>query len=162
MRRWLPRPFLSLVLLLAWLLVTNSIAPGQILLGLVAGLLIPLFTDRFCPDRPRLRHPQRLLGYLAMVLFDILVANLVVARLILGPRGRLRSEFVEVPLALSDPLAVTLLASTVSLTPGTVSADLSADRRTLLVHGLHVTDATALVAHIKHRYERPLLEIFPC
>ena len=97
-----------------------------------------------------------------MVHRDILVANMAVAKLILGKPERLRPAFVEVPLDTDNEFVITVLASVVSLTPGTVSADISADRRTLLVHGLDVEDRAALVASIKQRYEAPLKEIFGC
>jgi multicomponent K+:H+ antiporter subunit E len=101
-----------------------------------------------------------LLRLLGVVLLDIVIANLRVARLILGPRARLRPAFFVVPVALRDPYPVTLLASIISLTPGTVSADLSADGRALLVHGLDVDDVPGTVSRIRARYERPLMEIF--
>ncbi len=63
---------------------------------------------------------------------------------------------------LTDDLAISMLVSIITLTPGTCSADLSADRRTLLVHGLDVPDPQTLIADIKARYEAPLKEIFPC
>ncbi|MNN12634.1 Na(+)/H(+) antiporter subunit E [compost metagenome] len=94
------------------------------------------------------------------MLYDIVVANLQVARLVVGPTQTLRPAFVEIPLELTDDLPITILASVITLTPGTVSADLSADRRTLLVHGLDVPDPAGLVADIKARYEAPLKEIF--
>jgi multicomponent K+:H+ antiporter subunit E len=94
------------------------------------------------------------------VLWDILLANVTVARLILGPQRRLQPALVELPLDLDDKFALTILANTISLTPGTVSASLSADRRTLLVHALNVHDEAALIAEIKTRYEAPLMEIF--
>ena len=99
---------------------------------------------------------------MVVVLYDIVVANVSVAIKVLGPLRSLRPGFVELPLELEDDFAIALLASTISLTPGTVSADVSPDRRTLLVHALDVDDAAALVAEIKQRYERPLKEIFEC
>jgi len=99
----------------------------------------------------------RLVG---IVLLDILVANAHVARLILGPRSRLRPAFFAFPVTLRGDYPVTLLASIVSLTPGTVSADLSPDRRTLLVHGLDVDDPPSAIARIRERYERLLMEAF--
>jgi multicomponent K+:H+ antiporter subunit E len=69
---------------------------------------------------------------------------------------------VQYPLDLREDFSITLLASTVSLTPGTVSADVSADRGTLLIHALDVADEAALIAQIKQRYEAPLKEIFEC
>ena len=162
MRRWLPQPLFSLSLWVVWLLLANSLAPGQILLGLVAALALPLFTVRFWPDRPRPRRPLKILIYILVLLWDITVANLTVARLILGPTSRLRPAFLRLPLDLCNDFAIVVLSSTISLTPGTVSADISPDRRSLLIHALDVEDPEQTVAHLKNRYERPLQEIFEC
>ncbi|WP_058555979.1 Na+/H+ antiporter subunit E [Thiohalocapsa sp. ML1] len=160
LRRLLPHPLLTLVLTLTWLLLVNSFTIGQALLGLLLGLVIPAFTRHFWPDPVRIARPWWLVFFLLKVLWDILVANVAVAALILGGRRFVQPAFVSVPLDLRTELAISILANTVSLTPGTVSAWLSPDRRTLVVHGLRVTDAAALVHEIKTRYERPLIDIF--
>ncbi|HEX5843895.1 MAG TPA: Na+/H+ antiporter subunit E [Pseudomonas sp.] len=161
-RRWLPQPMLSLCLLLVWLLLVNDLSLGHWLLGALLGWLIPLLTQVFWINPPRVHKPLKLCLFLLRILGDIVVANVQVAKLILGPTDKLRPTFVEIPMLLEDELALTMLASIISLTPGTVSADLSDDRKTLLVHGLDVADADALVAEIKSRYEAPLLEVFTC
>lgn len=160
MRRLLPHPVVSPVLAVMWLLLVNSFAPGQIVLGLLLGWAIPFFTLQFWPDKVVIAKPLTLLRYTAIVIYDIVVANFVVARLILGNPAKLRPAFVTIPLALKSDIAISLLANTISLTPGTVSALLSQDRKSLVVHALDVQDAAALVASIKYRYERPLKEIF--
>lgn len=161
MRRFLPQPRLTVALWALWLLLVNSVAPGAILLGLVLGVAIPLLTAPFWPDPPRLRHPGRILAYLGVVLWDIAVANVQVAKLILTRRNsELRPTFLTVPLELTTAEAIGVLAGTITLTPGTVSCDLSADGKALLVHALDCTDPAAAVADIKERYERRLLEIF--
>ncbi|WP_439859204.1 Na+/H+ antiporter subunit E [Pseudomonas sp. MBLB4136] len=160
--RWLPQPLLSLSLLLVWLMLVNDLGFGHWLLGGLLGWLIPLVSQVFWINPPRLQKPLKLCFFLLRVLGDIVVANLQVAKLILGPTARLRPAFVEIPVRLEDELALTMLASVISLTPGTVSADLSDDRRTLLVHSLDVADEAAMVREIKARYEAPLLEVFPC
>ena len=162
MKRWLPQPLASLSLWGVWLLLGNTLAPGQILLGLLLALALPLFTVRFWPDRPRLRRPLKIPAYILMLLWDITVANLTVARLILGPADRLRPAFIRLPLDLRHDFAIVVLANTISLTPGTVSADISPDRRSLLIHVLDVENPEQTVALIKYRYERPLQEIFEC
>jgi multicomponent K+:H+ antiporter subunit E len=164
LRKLLPHPLLTPALALVWLLLVNSFTPGQALLGLLLGWAIPVFTRRFWPERVRIARPWWLVFFLVKVLWDILVANVAVAALILGGRRFARPAFVPVPLDLRTELAISILANTVSLTPGTVSAWLSPDRRTLVVHGLRVTDADALAQEIKTRYERPLRYIFepPC
>ena len=162
MRRWLPHPRLSVFVALIWLALVNEISVGAVVMALVLGVLMPILTAPFWPDAPRLRRPLRLLEYAGVVVWDIVLANLQVARLILRvPNDQLRSRYVTVPLALTTPEAITVLAGTITMTPGTLSAELSADGRALLVHGLDVPDADALVAEIKTRYEARLLEIFP-
>ena len=160
MRRLLPHPLLTLALATVWLLLVNRVTPGQIGLGLVLGWLIPRFTLRFWPETVRMERPLVLLGFIGTVLRDILAANLTMARLILGRPERLRPLFVRVPLTLKSDVAISLLANAICLTPGTVSACLTLDRKHLLVHALDAADPDALVATIKHRYEAPLREIF--
>lgn len=165
LRRWIPHPLLSLALLLIWLLLNNRLGVGNLLLGTLLALLLSRLTANFWPERPRIAKPLLLARYLLQLMGDILVANVQVAVRILGPQKRLRPAFVEVPLALTDPFAITLLASVVSLTPGTVSADVLAghkagDGPVLLVHSLDVDDAAALSHHLKQRYEAPLRDIF--
>jgi len=159
MRRWLPHPLLTLALTLVWIFLVNEPGLGNILLGAFLGVVIPRLTAGFWPEHPRLRRPFLLGGYVLRALGDIVVANVQVARLVLGPVGALRPAFIEIPLELNDDFAITLLANTVSLTPGTVSAEVSADRRTLLVHALDTEDPDALAAQIKTRYQAPLKEI---
>lgn len=161
-RRLLPHPLLSAALLITWLLLANHFSAGQLLLGAALGWALPLLLRRLLGPALRPRRGLALLRLLGRVLIDIAAANLQVARLVLGSNARLRPQFVELPLALHSDFGIAVLASTISLTPGTVSAELSADRRHLLIHALHVDDAQALIDHIKLRYERPLREIFEC
>lgn len=160
--RLLPQPLLSAALLVVWLLAHNAASAGLVLLGLVLSVLIPLMTRRFWPEYPHRVRYTPLLRLLTIVIADIVVANLRVALLILGPPGRLRPGFLSLPLQVRTPHAITMLAGIISLTPGTVSANLSGDERTLLVHGLDLGDPAAAVERIQSRYERPLLEIFEC
>lgn len=157
--RLLPHPLASLCLWAIWLVMNSTIAPAHVLLGAIVAIVIPAATRSLWPENLHFRNGVAFLRLLALVLYDIVVANVQVARLILGPAARLRPAFVTVPLDLTNPYAISALASVITLTPGTVSSDLSADRRTLLVHALDVADAPALVAQIKSRYERPLMEI---
>lgn len=162
MRTWFPLPCTSTLLLLVWLLLNNTLAPGHLLLGSVLAVLIPLLTRRLHNPQRSIRRPFKALLYLFRVLNDILVANLQVARLVLRPKLRLRPAFVRVPLDITGDFPITVLTSTISLTPGTVSADVSTDRRYLLLHVLDLDDEALLVETIKDRYEAPLREIFGC
>ncbi len=161
-RPWLPTPLLSILLLVVWLLMVRSVAFGHILLGGALAVAIPLVTHRFWDAQPHVKKPRLLLRFVLRVLGDIIVANVQVAWLIINPWRRLRPHFVEYPLMLEDRFTITLLANTISLTPGTVSANLRLDGKSLLIHALDVEDDEALIATIRERYERPLKEIYEC
>ena len=161
-RRILPHPGLTVMLIVVWMLLLNGLSWGGLLLAVVFGIAIPLLTSRFWPGQPRLNFGPALWAYLAIVLWDIVVANFQVAWIILFRRNRdIRSRWLVIPTELRSPEAITTLAATISLTPGTVSSDISADGHALLVHILDVDDPEAEVARIKHRYERRLMRIFP-
>lgn len=161
-RQWFPHPALSVFMVLLWLLLANSVSSGQWVLGGLLAWLIPWLTQGFWPEALRMRKPLVLAKFILVVLWDILIANLILAVRILGPMHKLQPAFMRIPLDIEHEFTITLLASTISLTPGTVSADLDMDARYLLVHSLHVTDLEAAVAEIKQRYEAPLKEVFEC
>lgn len=162
LRRILPQPWVSLAIAVLWMALAPSLSANNALLAALVALVIPWLTQGFWPDRPRLVRPVAGAMLFLRVLWDIIVANIEVARLVLGPIERLRPAFVEVPLAIEDPLVATILGSIVTLTPGTLSVDVDRERRLLLIHALDVPDEARLVATIKSRYEAPLKEIFGC
>jgi multicomponent K+:H+ antiporter subunit E len=162
MKTWLPYPVLSLLLFVVWLLLVAEVSVAHVLLALFLAWGIPLVCRPFLKDLPPVRHTFAALRLVALVTYDIVVANIVVARLILGPTDRLKPVFVSVPLTLTQPMSISLLASIITMTPGTVSSDLSQDNKILIVHALDCSDPEALIADIQQRYEKPLLEIFGC
>lgn len=160
-RRILPHPFLTLLLTIVWQLLVNKLTPGNLILGLFLGIVIPLMTSAYWPDRPTLRKPGKIAIYILIVLWDIVRANISVAYLILFRRNAdLQSRFITMPIDLRTPEAITVLAGTITMTPGTLSADLSTCGRALLIHCLHAPDPDAVIAEIKQRYEGRLKEIF--
>lgn len=160
-RRILPHPLLTLLLTIVWQLLVNKLTPGNLILGLFLGIVIPLMTSAYWPDRPTLRKPGKIAIYIIIVLWDIVRANISVAYLILfGRNADLQSRFITMPIDLRTPEAITVLAGTITMTPGTLSADLSTCGRALLIHCLHAPDPDAVIAEIKQRYEGRLKEIF--
>lgn len=158
--RMFPHPLLSATLLLVWLLLNSTIAAGHVVLGAILALAIPLAIEPFWHREKIFRRPQVLLKLVPLVLWDIVVANITVSRLVLGPLAKLKPGFIKVPLEVTHPFAISALASIVTMTPGTVSSEVSEDRKVLLVHGLHVPDEAAMIAGIKSRYESLVMALF--
>ncbi|NZA25363.1 Na+/H+ antiporter subunit E [Luteimonas sp. SJ-92] len=161
MKRFLPSLPLSLAVFVLWMLLVSNFSPAQAALGLALAVALPLLADMLAPERARFGRLPVALKLGAVVLVDIVRSNIEVARLILGPERAISPGFVQVPLDLRNIHGITALASIITLTPGTVSAELSEDRRHLLVHCFNLRDADQVVATIKARYEAPLKEIFP-
>lgn len=157
--RWLPHPWVSGILFVTWLLLANSASPGHLLLALVLAAGIPVFTRLFWTERPDIRRYRPLLWLVPIFLWDVVVANVKVAGLILFRRD-LRPHWLLIPLDIEDPNGIAALANMITLTPGTLSAKLTPDRLQLLVHIIDTDDPEAEVHNIKQRYERALQELF--
>lgn len=159
---WLfPHPFLTILLAVVWTLLQNEISAGMVVFGVILGVIIPRLTAKWWPDRPVGFKLGRMIAYVILVLWDILVANVQVAWIVLTRRNKnLRPAWVVIPLDLRSPEAITVLAGTITLTPGTVSADISDTGHSLLVHALDAPDPNAVRDDIKQRYEARLKEIF--
>ncbi|MBT8460300.1 MAG: Na+/H+ antiporter subunit E [Boseongicola sp.] len=161
MRRLIPHPLLSVTLVLFWLALVNTLTLGHVILGIVFGIGIPMITAPYWPDRPKISNPLKIAEYTLVVLWDIVVANIQVATIILFRRNEdIRTHWIPVPLDLTSAEAITVLAGTITMTPGTVSATLAADGSCILVHCLDTDDPDAVRDEIKSRYEQRLKEIF--
>lgn len=157
----LPHPFVTLLLAVVWTILQNEVSAGMVVFGIILGILIPWTTSIWWPDTPKSFRLGKMATYSLLVLWDILVANVQVAWIVLTvPNAKLKPAWIVVPLDLRRPEAITVLAGTITLTPGTVSADLSDAGHSLLVHVLHTDDPDAVRDDIKTRYERRLEEIF--
>jgi len=148
-------------LTIVWLLLVNKVTVGNLILGFALGVIIPFLTEPYWEKRPPLKKPFRIIEYVLLVLWDICVANVIVAGIILTKSNRsTQSQWVRIPLDLKKPEAITVLAGTITMTPGTVSSCLSADASEILVHALDAPNPDAVRDEIKRRYERRLKEIF--
>lgn len=161
--RLFPMPLHSIMLLIVWLMLNTTVSLGHIILGTVLAIIIPLLCAPLRVPQPKMKRPLKVLAYIFIVLKDIVVANFEVAFLVVGPMHKIKPGLVAVPLDLSGALPITVLASTVTMTPGTVSAEVSKDQHWLYVHVLDMPDdEQEVIDLIKQRYESRVKEIFGC
>lgn len=150
---------LNLLLALTWMALTGGFTPTNFLVGYAIGFValqaarLPLGrTDYF-------RKAPRLLAFIAFFLVELVIANLRVAADVLTPRWRLRPRVVAIPLEAKSDLEITLLANLTSLTPGSLTLDVSSDRRVLYVHAMYAEDPEEVRRQVKEGFERRLLGI---
>ncbi len=154
-----PHPVLSTLLAASWLALSHSLALVHLLSALLLALVVPRMIGPFLGTSSPVHWPVA--GRLVLVvLWDILVSNITVARITLGSMQTPRPAWLHVPLTSDHPRVNALLASIITTTPGTVSMTIDEDRRSILVHALNCDDPQAMVHDIKSRYEAPLMRIF--
>lgn len=161
MRRWLPYPAMSLFLMATWLVLNQSLAPGHLLIGALLGLILGGAFGRLQPPPLRIRNRRRLLRLVFVVLGDVLRSNLALLRILIGGRmGSVTSGFVTIPLQLTDPYGLAVLACIITATPGTIWMSYRAREGLLLIHVFDLVDEVEWIRTITERYETPLREIF--
>lgn len=155
-------PTLVLALATLWLLLQQSLDPGQIVLAVALAVLLAWASSTFRSLRARLRRIDLAAVLVLVVIKEIVRSNFGVAKVVLGlVRDReVRSGFVQIPLELRDPHGLAALAAIVTATPGTVWAGLSPEGDTLTLHILDIEEEQVWVGYIKERFERPLMRIF--
>jgi multicomponent K+:H+ antiporter subunit E len=155
-------PVLIVALVAMWLLLNQTLAPGHVLLGLALAIGLAWASAVLRPAQPSLSRVYLAIVLLFLVLTDIVRSNIAVARIVLGlVRNReIRSGFVKIPLALTDPHGLAVLAGILTATPGTVWVDLDVPTGVLTVHVLDLKDESEWIDWIRNRYEHLLMRIF--
>jgi len=161
MKRWLPFPLLWVLLLAMWLTLSQSVAPGDVLLGAIIALGATHALRALQAPQTRLRRPTAMVWLAWLVFTDIARSNIAVARIVMhfGARNQ-TSGFVDIPLELRNPAGLAALACIITATPGTAWARYDSSRGMLTIHVLDLVDENTWIRTIKDRYEQRLREIF--
>lgn len=150
---------LNIALALSWAALTARFDPANLLTGFILGYLMLLATRRVLGPTGYFGTVGRVLSFLVFFLWELLLANLRVAAEVLTPRHRMQPRVIGLRLEARTESEITLFANLISLTPGTLSLDVSTDRRTLYIHVMYAADADAVRREIKEGLERRLLAV---
>lgn len=159
-RRLFPYPLLMLSLILFWMML-NSFSLGHLLLGAVVAFFASRAMATLRPVTPKFKRWYLLPQLVLILLYDIVLSNIAVAKIILFSRKDTRKPgFVTVPLDLRNPMGLAVLSVVLTSTPGSAWLEYNSTQGTLLLHVLDNTDPSSWVSLIKNRYEKLLMEIF--
>lgn len=150
----------NVVLAVCWALVTGSFTLLNLVFGFLVGLLALVLIGDLVGPVTWVRRVRLGLALAVLFLKELVKSAWRVALVVLSPKLDLKPGIIAVPLTVTDDFEITLLANLVTLTPGTLSVDVSEDRRTLYVHCLDVPDAEATIADIRDGFERTIMETF--
>jgi len=154
--------FLVVVLALVWAGISGSFSGLNLLLGgLVGGVAVLVLREAFASPRA-LRRIRRIISLAALFLYELVVSAVRVAIVVMRPdlSNAVRPAIIAVPLTVKSDAEITLLANMITLTPGTLSVDVAADKSVLYVHALDMADKQAMIADIANGFEKKIQEVF--
>ena len=150
---------INLLCALAWVALTGEFTPVNFIIGFALGYMVLRLTVRSEVSSKYFKKGPQLIGFAFYFAWEVVKANLQVAYEVVTPGNQMTPGIVAIPLDAKTDAEITMLANLITLTPGTLSLEVSADRRTLFVHALYIEDVERFKANIKSGLERRLLEV---
>jgi multicomponent Na+:H+ antiporter subunit E len=151
--------FWNVILALVWAAITGNFGLWNLLVGFVIGFVILYFSRRVAGSPFYAMKVVQAIGLAGYFIWELFLANLRVAYDVITPRMYMRPGVIAIPLDVTSDAEITLLANLISLTPGTLSLDVSADRRTLYIHAMYLDDFEAARSRIKNGFERRVMAV---
>lgn len=152
--------FLSnLLLSFIWLAVTGTFTFENFVFGFVLSFVLMWLITTNRQEEKYFNRIPKLISFIFFFLYELVKANIQVAYDVITPKYYMKPGIIRIPLDAKSDLEITLLANLISLTPGTLSLDVSDDRKVLYVHAMYVNDRDKFIDEIKNGFEKRLLEI---
>lgn len=149
----------NISLTIIWVALTGNFAFSNYIFGFVLSFFILWIISKENKESNYFTLVPKIIGFVFYFLYELVKANLQVAYEVSTPYLKMKPGIVMVPLDIQSDIGITLLANMISLTPGTLSLDVSNDKKVLFVHAMYVTDKDEFIRGIKNGFEKRLLDI---
>lgn len=153
------RFLINMLLTFVWVALTGSYDRTTFLFGFLLSFILIWIIGRDGDSRKYVGFVPKIVSFILYFTYQIIKANIEVAYDVVTPKFYMKPGIVQVPLDARSDVEITLLANIVSLTPGTLSLDVSTDRSVLYIHAMYIDDRESFIYEIKNGFERRLLEI---
>lgn len=153
---------ISVLLALTWAAITGTFSLGNLILGFVIGGMSLWIIRLQVGQTHLLRKVPKILSLAALFLYELMMSAVKVLFLVLSPNmhKELQPAIIAFPLKVKSDAEITLLANLITLTPGTLSVDVSPDRSSLFVHALKMPDKDQMISDIANGFEAKIIEVF--
>lgn len=150
----------NVLMALAWAAVTGSFSLVNLIFGFALGAVALSLIREQVGSMGYFSRARRMISLMALFIYELVLSSVRVAIMVLRPKMDLKPGIFAYPLKVDRDFEITLLANLITLTPGTLSVDVSDDRRTLYIHALDCSDPEGLREDIADGFERKILEAF--
>lgn len=148
-----------ILLAFTWAALTGTLTWSNVLVGFILAYLVLFIAQRSVDASRYFRRLERVLRFAVFYLWELTLANLRVAYDVMRPTQRMRPGVLAIPLDAETDIEITLLANLLTLTPGSVSLDVSSDRRFLYLHAMYIGDVEEYRKSVKNTIEKRVLEV---
>lgn len=152
--------FINVMLALVWTFLTGSFTPNSLIQGFIVGYLVLWLASPLFGTSTYFKKFRQTIGFLLFFVQELIVSTLRVAYVVIRPNLDIQPGIVAVPLDVKTDAEIMLLANLITVTPGSLSLDISHDRRVIYIHVMHVTDVDAYRREIKQGFEKRIGELF--
>ena len=153
------RLLINILLAIAWIFLTGDLDFTNFLEGILIGFLILWISKYASESGVYINKVPKIIGFIFYFIYELILANIKVAYDIITPKHRMKPSIIAVPLTVEKDFEITLLANLITLTPGTLSLDVSSDKKVLYIHSMYASDPEDFRKEIKDGFEKKLLEI---
>lgn len=150
---------LNTIIAIMWAVLWNSYTGVDFLLGYIVGIFILFVLRRFLRFDFYMRRVFAAFKLIVLFIKELIMSNIDVVKVLLSPKLNIEPGIIEVPTQLKSDWELTLLASLISLTPGTLSMDFSEDKKSIFVHSIHVPDKEEMIREIHETFEKAIMEV---
>ena len=150
---------LNILLALAWISLTGQLTPLNFGFGFTLGYLVLWLAERRTPSGLYFKKVPQVIRFILFFSWEVVKSNLRVAYEVLTPGKKMKPGIVAIDLAAKTDLEITIFANLITLTPGTLSLDVSDDRKILYVHAMFIDDVEEFKRNLKQQLEKRLLEV---
>lgn len=149
----------NIMLVLIWIALTGDFTFVNFTFGFFLGSLALWLADKDSDSKKYFRLIPVAISFTFFFLYELIKANIQVAYEVANPSLTMVPGIVAVPLDVKSELEITLLANLISLTPGTLSLDISEKKEVLYVHAMYVHDKQEFIDSIKNGFERKVIQL---
>src|SRR5699024_1628713 len=149
----------NFLIALIWMFLQNDFSFTSFLLGYMIGIIILFVLRRFLLFRFYIHRVWAIFKLIIIFIIELTKANIDVVKIVFTPKLKNKPGIVAMETELTTEVEITLLAALISLTPGTISMDFSADNKTLYIHALDIQDKKQMIEEIRNSFERAIMEV---